>query len=310
VVLLVGPVGVFRSVAGERFNPVGAATVVKARLTDIDVTGTSAFAFGPGALALSTNGGVRWSALRLPLSNRRGKSPIRIRSVSFTSSSSGLLLDSHGRLWQTHTRGHSWSEVLSTGSSDGTGLAFADAQRGFMTIGAFGSDTSHAYVLRTSDGGASWHPQLIAAGSIVPGGVVAEGASNAYALINGGEAVAGKPLVDSLFFTTSGGDAGSASTLGISTKSTRLTRKGLRKLRGNVRVDGVLVGAQGGESIIVSRRSLSGGAWQHTLVAAGANGGSFTTTWHVTGSSVFVAQWAGDSGRTSLASKVLRVTVR
>jgi hypothetical protein len=304
-------VGVFRSVAGARFNPVSGSAVAKARLSDVDVAGGTAFAFGASTLIVSTNGGARWASVRLPLTGRRGRSPIRIRSVSFISASSGFLLDTQGRLWQTHNRGRSWSEQLSTGASDGTGLAFADAQHGFMTVGSFGLDTSDVYVLRTSDGGASWHPQLLTSGQMVPAGLVAEGPSNAFALINGNEAVAGKPLVDLLFFTTSGGDAGATSTLSVSAKSTKLTRKALRRrLRGNVRIDGVLAGAQGGEPVIVSRRNLAGGAWQHQVVIAGANGGSFTTTWHVTGSSVFVAQWAGDSGRASLGSKVLRLTVR
>ena len=308
-VLLVGPVGVFRSVAGGRFTPVSGAAVAKARLTDVAVTGTSAFAFGPGALLFSSNAGAKWSALHLPLTNAHGKSPIRISSVSFFSSASGFLLDTHGRLWRTRNRGASWSEVLSTGTSDGTQLAFSDAQHGFITVGSFGADTSHAYVLHTSDGGGSWHPQLIAAGEVVPGGLVAEGAASAFALINGNEAAAGKPLVDELFFTASGGDAGAGSTLSLSTRKTRLSRTALRALRGSVRIEGVLAGAQGGEPIVVSRRALSGGAWAHRVLIAGANGGSFSTTWHITSSSVFVAQWAGDSGRASLGSKVLRVTV-
>jgi photosystem II stability/assembly factor-like uncharacterized protein len=310
-VVLVGPVGVFRSVAGGRFNPVSGAAVSKAHLSDVNVAGAATFAFGASTLIVSTNGGAKWAALRLPLTGKRGKSPIRIRSVSFVNSSSGFLLDTQGRLWQTHNRGRTWAELLSTGASDGTGIAFSDAQHGFMTVGSFGADSSHAYVLHTSDGGSSWHPQLIATGGVLPAGLVAEGPSNAFALIDGHETVAGRPTVDLLFFTTSGGDAGGASTLGISTKSTRLSRKALRRrLHGNVRVDGVLAGAQGGEPIIVSRRNLAGGAWQHRVVIAGANGGSFTTTWHVTASSVFVAQWAGDSGRASLGSKVLRLTVR
>ena len=72
----------------------------------------------------------------------------------------------------------------------------------------------------------------------------------------------------------------------------------------------MLTGAQGGEQIVVSRRNLRGGDWQHQMVTAGANGGSFTTTWQVGGSSVFVAQWVGDSGRASVGSRVLRLTVR
>jgi len=309
-VLLVGPVGIFRSVAGGRFNPVSGPAVASARLSDVDVAAAATFAFGPRALIRSTNAGATWKALRLPLSNKKGKSTIVIRSISFTSASSGLLLDRQGRVWQTRNGGRGWSELLSTGSSDGTSLAFSDPQHGFMTVGSFGIDSSNAYVLRTSDGGATWHPQLIAAGSVVPGGLVAESASNAFALIEGPAPSGGQPVGRLLFFTTSGGDAGGAAALKISTRSASLTKKKLRRAHGSVRIDGVLTGAQGGEQIVVSRRSLSGGSWQHQVATAGANGGSFTTTWHIGGSSVFVAQWAGDSGRTSLGSRVLRLTVR
>jgi hypothetical protein len=138
---------------------------------------------------------------------------------------------------------------------------------------------------------------------------VAENVGNAFALVEGPE-LAGKPDNRLLFFTSSGGDAGAPSSLMVATKTARLTKKKLAKLRHTISVDGVLAGAQGGERIIVSRRNLAGGPWQHQVAIAGVNGGSFTTTWHVSGSSVFVAQWAGDSGRSSVGSKVLRVTVR
>ena len=72
---------------------------------------------------------------------------------------------------------------------------------------------------------------------------------------------------------------------------------------------GTLSGALGGETIVVSRRDLAGGSWHTQQVVAGANGGSFATTWQITRSSVFVAQWAGDSGRPGLGSKVLKVLV-
>jgi photosystem II stability/assembly factor-like uncharacterized protein len=309
-VLLVGPVGIVRSSAGGRFNPVGGRVAARVRVSDVDVAGSATLAFGPHALILSRNGGASWKALALPLTNKRGRSRTTIRSVSFTSASAGVLLDATGRLWRTGNGGRSWSEVLSAGVSNGTGLAFSDPQHGFMTVGSFGPDTSNAYVLRTSDGGATWHPQLIGFGKVASGGLVADGASNAYALVDAPGAAAATPNEHLLFFTNSGGDAGAISTLTIATKTKTLTRKQLRRARGSVRIAGVLKGAQGGEQIVVSRRNLAGGAWQHQTATAGANGGSFTTTWHVGASSVFVAQWAGDSGRASLGSPVLRLTVR
>ena len=45
-------------------------------------------------------------------------------------------------------------------------------------------------------------------------------------------------------------------------------------------------------------------------MTAGANGGSFTATFRITRSSFFVAQWAGDSGRTGAGTRVLGVSVR
>ena len=60
----------------------------------------------------------------------------------------------------------------------------------------------------------------------------------------------------------------------------------------------------------MSRRDLNGRSWSHQTVTAGANGGSFTTSWKVTRSSVFVAQWAGDSGRRGAGSASLFVTVK
>jgi len=75
-------------------------------------------------------------------------------------------------------------------------------------------------------------------------------------------------------------------------------------------VTGTLAGAQGGEQIVVSRRDAKGTRWTSEIVAAGANGGSFTATFRVTRSSYFVAQWAGDSGRTGAGTRVLGVSVR
>jgi hypothetical protein len=226
-----------------------------------------------------------------------------IRNVSFVSASSGMLLDAQGRLWRTTNAGRSWSEVLSTGTSSATSIQFADAQHAFLTLSSFGADSRDAYVLHTIDGGSSWRPQLIGAGAVSFSGLVAQGASNAAVLLDASD----ERL---LFSTSSGGEAGTASTLTIATRAARFTRRKLHRAHGLVRIDGVLKGAQGGEQIVVSRRNLAGGAWQHQTATAGANGGSFTTTWHVGASSVFVAQWAGDSGRSSLGSRVLRVTVR
>lgn len=318
-VLLIGPVGIYRAVAGGPFEPLG-GSVASASLSDYCLAGTTVFAFGAGTHTLlrSTDEGAKWTRIGMPLarpaSHKKGKrvkaNPgVSIRSVSFTSSTSGFLLDTQGRLWRTSNGGRTWSEVMSVGTSSGVQVAFANPQDGFLSIHGFGSDTTDAYVLRTTNGATTWHPQEITVGSIPYDGLVTSAPASAAALVDS-QSVSNEPLNRLLFATTTGGDvSGTPSVLKLTTAHTHYTKKALKKAHYSVRVTGTLSGALGGETIVVSRRSLSGGGWQQQQVLAGANGGSFSTTWHVTQPSVFVAQWAGDSGRPGVGSGVLKVTV-
>jgi hypothetical protein len=234
---------------------------------------------------------------------------VSIRSVAFTSVQNGMLLDTSGRLWSTRNGGRSWSEIRGAGTSEGVQLAFSSPADGYMSTQGQVEGTGDAYVLRTSNGGATWHPQEITAGSIPYDGLIASSALEASALLDGGS-VSGEPLNRLFFTTTSGGDVtGVAESLELSTPRKSFTERKLKAAHYSVRINGTLAGAIGGERIVVSRRALAGGPWQHQAVVAGANGGSFATTWHITTSSVFVAQWAGDSGRPGQGSKVLTVTV-
>lgn len=311
-VLLIGPVGIHRAIDGGRFEPVTGKAATSAHLSDYDLAGTTVFAFGADTHTLirSTDLGASWKAIRLPLTNRKGRTHESIRSVAFTSASYGFLLDTSGRIWLTHDGGATWREVLSAGTSEGIQLAFSDPDNGFLSVSGFGHDEGNAYVLRTVNGGASWHPQEVTAGSIPNDGILASSALDASLLIDG-VSVANTPLDRLLFTTTSGGDvSGAQAPLTLSTHRRSFSKRALRAAQDTVAVNGTLGGALGGEQIVVSRRNLSGGAWQHQEVVAGANGGSFTTSWRITSSSVFVAQWAGASGRPGAGSSVLRVTVR
>jgi photosystem II stability/assembly factor-like uncharacterized protein len=318
-VLLLGPRGINRAVAGGPFAPVG-GIAASARVSDYDLVGSTVFAFGPGGHSLlrSSNEGASWVALALPLArkassrhgHRVGATPgVAIRSVAFTSASGGMLLDSEGRLWKTSSAGRRWSEVDAAGGSEGVQLAFASPAEGFMSIRGFGQDVSDGYVLRTTDGGATWHPQEISLGTLPYDGLVASSGRSAAALLDS-TSISAEALDRVLFTTTSGGDiAGPAETLALSTTRASLTKRSLHAAKGSVRVSGTLSGALGGETIVVSRRDLAGGPWHTQQVVAGANGGSFATSWQIARSSLFVAQWAGDSGRPGLGSKVLRITV-
>ena len=311
-VLLIGPVGIHRAVNGGRFEPVTGKVAANAHLSDYDLAASAVFAFGAGTPTLirSTDMGASWHAIRLPLTNKKGRTRESIRSVAFTSASDGFLLDAAGRIWVTRNGGGAWREMLSAGTSEGIQLAFSDAEHGFLSISAFGEGEGNAYVLRTANGGASWHPQEITAGSIPNDAILASSPLDASLLIDGVSAT-NAPLDRELFATSSGGDvSGAQESLSLSTRRRSFTQRALRAAHHTVIVNGTLTGAVGGEQIVVSRRNVSGGAWQHQVVVAGANGGSFTTSWRIDASSVFVAQWAGASGRPGAGSSPLRVNVR
>jgi photosystem II stability/assembly factor-like uncharacterized protein len=323
-VLLFGPVGISRAVGGGPFEPLGGA-VAKAHLSEYDEAGQSVFAFGfdTHTLLRSSDEGARWSALKLPLARKashghRASPGVLLRSVAFTSASQGYLLDMQERLWETSNGGRNWKQILSTATDNGIELAFATPQDGFISLSGFGGDSDDAYVLRTTNGGGTWQPQEITAGALGAGSLVDPTAMNAAALVDA-KAANGEELHRLLFATTSGGEltapasapgAPVSGSLTLTTRTTRYSRRRLKAAHFTIRITGTLTGALGGETVVVSRRSLSGSAWQEQRVIAGANGGSFSSTWRVRQSSVFVAQWAGGSGRPGGGSKALVVTVK
>ena len=159
--------------------------------------------------------------------------------------------------------------MLAAGTSEGLQLAFSDPEHGFLTVSGFGEDEGNAYVLRTVNGGASWHPQEITAGSIPSDGILAGSWLDASLLIDG-VWVSNTPLERQLFTTTSGGDVGGAqASLTLSTHRRSFTRRALRRAHDTIIVNGTLGGALGGEQIVVSRRNLAGGTWQRRTSSPG-----------------------------------------
>jgi len=301
-VLLFGPKGIKRATRGGEFNPVAGRVVPGATLSDGQIAGSAIFAWGVGArqLLVSGDAGASWKAVRLPTKKTR------LRAVSFVSRSKGFVLDTSGRVWRTGSGGRTWTQSLSAGTAQISGISFGSPASGYLSVGGFGGDSANAYVLHTGDGGRSWRPQAIANGAIGPAGVVAADAKHAFSLVRAGNGQAGARR---LFFTANAGDGGSSSPLRIKATPVRFTRKSLRRTRGKVTITGTLGSAIGGEQITVSARAVSGVDWSSRTVPAGANGGSFSATFNVKGPAVFVAQWAGDSGRTGAGTAPLVVTV-
>ena len=279
VVLLIGPRGVRRSDdAGATFTAVTDKVAAKASLFSGEAVGGAAFAWGSRTLIASDDGGRRWAKVALP-AKKTG-----IRAVDFVSKSTAWLLDTRGLLFVTRNRGRKWTESISTGpgGNDAYGMSFSGLTKGYLL-------TRSAGLLRTSDGGRSWRPQIVARSGLTSIAATPGGAD--VALRAPGE----------LFGTDSGGDQGTATSLVLKTKTPKLGTKG-----GRVTVTGKLSPPRGSESIVVSLRT--GGRWTSRTVRAASNG-SFTTSWTIRKSSLLVAQWAGDGERRSAGSAPLAITV-
>ena len=290
-VLVAGPTGLRRSTdSGNTFSAVKGKDVAKARLDAIDRAGSALFASGTRDLLRSTDRGKTWKALHKPTVN--GK-PARLIHVDFLDAKNGYFLAQGGALWRTANAGKSWSSLPGTGTEKAYGIAFSSKTRGYLVIDRFGDVLNRSgFLLKTTDSGATWHPQFVVSTPILGAGIATSSAAD-YLL--GGQS--------SFLFTTTGGDAGKASTLSVTTKHKKLSKPA------GITVTGKLSPAAGNERVTVSYLPPGSGRWAHQTVKTAANG-SYTTSWRVRkGSNRFVAQWAGDFRSKGDGSGVLTVKV-
>jgi photosystem II stability/assembly factor-like uncharacterized protein len=279
-VVVIGSRGIRRSInGGETFSAVSDRDLRGAGLFGSDTAGPGIFAFGSRRLLYSPNGGLTWRRLRAP-------SKTRIRDVSFGSTQTGYLLDWSDRLWRTANGGRTWSYLVSTGRGM-TEVDFADGRSGFVALPS-GEPMVHGFVLRTTDGGASWRPQLVSP-SFVNDLDLASG--TAYALAG----------MNALYATTSGGDVGAARTLRITTRGRRISRPA------TITLSGRLSSATAGEEATVWMRQT--GKWSRRVATIASNG-TFVTRWRVTRRSVFVAHVLGTADHAGAGTKPLVVDVR
>jgi photosystem II stability/assembly factor-like uncharacterized protein len=267
---------------GNSFEQVRSKAFTKLNATDVDRAGSTILAIGAKAVAKSTNGGTRWARLRLPTRNGG------VRDVDFLDANHGYLLDVHGRLWVTRNGGRRWSAIGSLGTTAGFRLAFSSFRRGFVTLNT--GQLIGGQVLRTTDAGRSWHPQIVAPHR--PVDVIAPSDGHAYAVALG---------TGELLSTTTGGDTGAASALTISAKR-RLAHPGITTIRGR------LSGAAGGEQVTVYVHQDGRSNWGHFDTTVASNG-RFSVRARLTRGATFVAQWTGDATHAGDGTTALHVAV-
>jgi photosystem II stability/assembly factor-like uncharacterized protein len=286
-VLLVGPAGVRRSDDGGRtFKPNVQKAVRNAPLFDVDRAGSTVVAYGPRTILLSGDAGRSFRPMRRP--SKR----VRINDLDLVSARTAFLLDARGPLYRTDDAGRHWRELPALATEVGSRMQFADARHGWVSIAEFG-DQPGGWVMRTDDGGATWSPQLVADVRLAAGGLAAGSASVGFTLTRDNE----------LFATSTGGAAGRASRLTLTSPTNAVRRAG-----DAVRLNGRLAGARGGEHVLVSLRQQGSSRWLFQDVVVASNG-TFTVVTRISRTAQFVAQWAGDDARRGAGTVPLTVRV-
>jgi photosystem II stability/assembly factor-like uncharacterized protein len=279
-VVLVGP-GLARSGdGGASFRTVRG--LGSARFSDFDRTDSTFVLFGRRALYAASAGVTDLVKLRRP-----GGKRAQIRDVDFVTPRRGHVLNKDGRLWRTLNGGKTWGQLPAIGAG-GAGvyaMAWADAQNGYVALRRFGRERPAGYVLRTSDGGRSWRPQLVAPNALRGAGLLALDAATGFAIADGNQ----------LLHTTAGGDQGTGAPVTVAAKPRRIRRARRVTISGT---------APPGVAVQISFRRLAGGKWTTRRVVVPSSG-SFTGTIRVRRSTVVVAQYRGATGASDGSTAVV-----
>ncbi len=269
-VLLVGPKGVLRSTdGGQTFTRIRGRLLNRSKLFNVDRGGTAVFIYGSKNILVSTTAGKTWRKVRLPRKTL-------VQAVDFVTGVSGFVLGQDGQVFKTRSRGERWLDLAGVGSDDATGISFSTVSSGYLALRRFDSEP-YGYLLRTTDGGRTWRPQLVGTDAPSPDGLVATGPSGAFLLADS----------RTFLFTTTGGDRGDPSKVTLRTKRRTVRRRSVIRLTGRVS------GARGAAQVVVSRRERGERGWVSQTATVASNG-AFTTTWKLVKTATFVAQWAGD----------------
>jgi photosystem II stability/assembly factor-like uncharacterized protein len=287
-VLLFGPKGVRRSQdGGTTFEPVDSRVATRATIADFDSAGSVLYAYGSTHLIVSSTVGASWKAVKGPV-----KRP-HYQRVDFVSETTGFALTTNGRVWKTVNGGRKWTELGSTGTDRAYDMSFSDPDNGYLAIRSFGRAAKDAgWVLHTSDGGATWRPQLLENVSLANRGLASPVAGTAFALAGASE----------LFYTNTGGDKGTGTTLAIAAQPKVIGRKPR-----TVKLTGRLTPAAAGATVVVSVRRAGSSAWSVIDTPKASSTGTFTSSIRVRTTTTVVAQWYGDAAHDGDGSPAIQI---
>lgn len=291
VVLLFGPKGVRRSTSSSSpsFSLVQSKVANSTKLTDYDAAAGAVFGYGRKSVIVSHDAGASWKRVTPPVKNAS------FRKIDFLTAKRGFALLESGRLFKTVDGGKSWFELAGVGTLRGYDLSFGDASNGFLSIDKFGRSGRDAWVLRTSNGGVTWWPQLIAPTPLDDRGLVAIDPSTAFGLAGGRQ----------IFYTATGGGAGAtASQLKLTPRRSAVTNAR------SVKIDGKLTAGVQGVPIMVLARDVSTHNWSVVGIRYANGAGRFSISYRVTHTTQLVAQWRGAGDVNGAGSPVATIVKR
>ncbi len=304
-----GSGGVARSTdGGNNFHNVGGKVVISThprrtiKLSKLALNGSQTIRGAVLAwqkrLIESTNSGRTWQSIPLALPGRS------IGDVSFVNATTGYILQKGNRVFFTRNRGRKWTEIDSMGVAGLGGISFSSARTGYVDVtGPLNGDFNNIDLLRTTNGGRSWQPQVISG----QGGIPAATPSADYFISQ--MTFSGEPGFTGLFSTTNGGSSPQGSSLSISIGAKTLTAAKLRKAGRKVKVKGKLQPVTSvGEMVQISHRTI-GGSWSYAQVRVASNG-AFSFTIHGVKKTTDVVALALGNGVNSGAGTSVRLTVR
>lgn len=265
---------------GRRFRPVADRAVRRVHFFEFDRAGPALLAYGYRAAAVSFDNGARWRRVSLP--ERR----IRVRELDFATPQVGYLVTLSGVFFKTTNGGKSWRRVLSVGAYRLSDLSFADAQHGIVDASfprrSFDPDgfDGSSRILRTSDGGRTWAPELDVANTRL----------SDVRMIDRRRSVA--EIAGDIIWNAGPAPVRTSLSLAVG-----------RRRSGDVRVTGELHPSTRGDKVRISART--GARWV-VRRAAVDEAGRFRSTLKVGPRARFLAQFTGGSRRRGAATPVLR----
>jgi hypothetical protein len=126
----------------------------------------------------------------------------------------------------------------------------------------------------------------------VAGGLVAPVAGTAFALAGASD----------MFYTSSGGDKGSDTTLTIAAQPQSIGRKAR-----TVKLTGKLAPAVTGATVVLSARRPGSASWSVIDTPKVSSSGTFTSSIRVRATTQVVAQWSGDAAHSGDGSRVIAI---